>query len=292
MKKIIILLLLFSGLILQAQKTVKLRLKPYRIAVLSDSLSESSGLNFVGGRLFTFNDSGNTSELFQIDPTTGHILRILQTGLRNTDWEALTNDGNSFYIGDFGNNGGSRKDLRIFKIPFSGENILKDSVKSIRFHYSDQDDFSFRNLNNDFDAEAMIFLKDKIHIFSKAWKSGNIGHYILSPNQEGEQTAEKIETYPAKFVVTDAAFHDGKVYLVGYNKRLQVYLLVFGIGEGDTIFGSIPKKYHLGNTLSLGQIEGIAVNREGIYFSGERFHTPLGSAPQCLYFVPEALLAD
>ncbi len=291
MKKLMVLLLLFSGLLFQAQKAVKFRLKPYRIAVLSDSLSESSGLNFFGEHLFTFNDSGNTSELFQIDPRNGRILRVLQTGLHNTDWEALTNDGQNFYIGDFGNNGGARKDLKIYKIPFSGENIEKDSAKSIRFHYPDQEDFTFRNINNDFDAEAMVFLNGKIHIFSKAWKSGIIAHYILDPGIEGEQTAEKTETFHTNFVVTDASFYNGKLYLVGYNKKMQVYLMIFREGVKNEFFGSQPQKYHLGNTLSLGQIEGISVDDSGIYFSGERFHTPLGSAPQCLYFVPEARLA-
>jgi hypothetical protein len=44
-------------------------------------------------------------------------LKTLKVNAKNTDWEALTNDGNNFYIGDFGNNDGSRRDLTIYKVP-------------------------------------------------------------------------------------------------------------------------------------------------------------------------------
>ena len=287
MKKITLLFLLFYGLGLQAQEARQFRLKKYKVAILSDSLSESSGLNFFGNQLFTFNDSGNTSELFQINPKTGKILKTLPTGLQNTDWEALANDGKVFYIGDFGNNGGARRDLRIYKIPFVNGTLQQDSVKTIRFQYPDQNDFTYRNITNDFDAESMVYLHGKLHVFSKAWKSNTIGHYILNPNQESEQIAEKTETFHTNFVVTDASFFDGTLYLVGYNKKMQVFLLLFREGNTNEFFRSAPLKYYLGSTLSLGQIEGISVDEKGVYFSGERFRTPLGNAPQRLYFVPK-----
>ncbi len=42
---------------------------------------------------YTFNDSGNNPELFEISKTSGEILKTLQVNAKNTDWEALTNDG-------------------------------------------------------------------------------------------------------------------------------------------------------------------------------------------------------
>jgi hypothetical protein len=129
------LLLTFTFLFFQiflAQRTETFKIKKYSVAVLDDSLRESSGLNFFNGKLYTFNDSGNTSELFQIDPQSGKIQKKLQTKLRNEDWESLTNDGEKFYIGDFGNNLGTRKDLKIYKIPFHNSLNL-DSTKVISF---------------------------------------------------------------------------------------------------------------------------------------------------------------
>jgi hypothetical protein len=39
--------------------------------------------------------------------------------------------------------------------------------------------------------------------------------------------------------------------------------------------------------LSIGQIEGIAVDETGIYISGEKFKSPLGSTKPSLYFIPK-----
>ena len=47
-----------------------------------------------------------------------------------------------------------------------------------------------------------------------------------------------------------------------------------------------PRKYYLGSSLVIGQIEGIAVDESGIYISGEEFRTALGTAKQTFYFVP------
>ena len=127
MGKIKLLLLIISSLIFQnfvCQQTKTFKIKKFEIAILSDTLKENSGLNFFQNQLFTFNDGGNSSELFQINSQTGKIQHTFKTNLQNTDWEAITNDGNNFYIGDFGNNAGTRKDLKIYKIPF-------DSVISV-----------------------------------------------------------------------------------------------------------------------------------------------------------------
>ena len=43
----------------------------------------------------------------------------------------------------------------------------------------------------------------------------------------------------------------------------------------------------MGNAISIGQIEGISVDEEGIYISGEEFKTSLGKVKQPLYFVPK-----
>lgn len=268
-----------------AQKTENFKIKQYTVATLPDSLKESSGLNFFNGKLYTFNDSGNSGELFQIDPKSANIQKKLDTRIRNIDWEALTNDGDNFYIGDFGNNGGSRKDLKIYKIPFS-DSLKMNSLQNITFNYPAQTDFSFNNLNTDFDAEAMIFLNGKIHLFTKEWKSKATTHYTIDPGNFELQGAKKIETEDLGFVVTDASYFNEKLYLVGYTKGTKVYLQIFERSDSDLFFSQLSKKYYLGSALSLSQIEGIAVNEDGIYISGENFTTPLGTKKGKFYFIP------
>ncbi|KAF5270275.1 hypothetical protein FQR65_LT17854 [Abscondita terminalis] len=97
-----------------AQEVRTLKLKPFEKAVLSDTLKESSGLTILKGKLLSFNDSGNPAEIYELNPDKGSIDRTYKTNAVNTDWEAITNDGENLYIGDFGNNLGNRKESQLF----------------------------------------------------------------------------------------------------------------------------------------------------------------------------------
>lgn len=285
MKKIFILLFACFLSFGSAQQTKTLHLKKYRTAILPDSLRETSGLSFFKDQLYTFNDSGNTSELFQIDKSSGKILRTLKTNLQNKDWEALANDGRNFYVGDLGNNAGTRKDLIIYKIPFTNGDLKKDSITAYPFYYPEQSDYTFRNINNDYDAESLIYLNNQLHIFTKEWASKNVTHYVIDLDITQPQAAKKLESFPLGYVATDAYYYDNKLYLIGYTKTAKVYLSVFQEQKAGMFFSSTPQKYYLGSSFKIGQIEGIAVNDYGIYVSGERFNNPLGSTKPYLYFI-------
>lgn len=287
MKRIFYILLILSGFQISAQKTQSLNLKKYKIAVLSDSLRESSGLTNINGRLFSFNDSGNTSEIFEIEPGSSNIEKTFQTGLKNIDWEAITNDGENFYIGEFGNNLGTRKDLKVYQIPFRNDSLMVNSIKTIPFFYPEQTDFTPKNINNNFDAEAMIFLYGNIHLFTKEWITNTVSHYVIDKNLTENQPAQKLESYDTGFVVTDASVFKDKLYVVGYTKNASVYLMVFEKDEmGNLFFNKPPKKYALGRAYNIGQIEGITTTEKGIYISGERFSIKFKKVPQSLYFIP------
>jgi len=285
-----------------SQQADFLKIRKYRVNYLDTKIQETSGLNILNGKLYTFNDSGNTSDLFEIDKSNGELIRILNTDLKNTDWEALTNDGENFYVGDFGNNTGARKDLTIYKIPYdnldeANKNKIPSSEKaldgtSITFFYPEQTDFTSKNLKTDFDAEAMIYLNGKIHFFTKEWASKSTTHYVIDPLISEKQPAQKIESFKTNFVVTDAAYFDKKLYVVGYTKKTEVFLNIFKETEPGIFFQENPEHYYLGTALSIGQIEGIAVDESGIYISGEKFHSPLGGAKQSLYFIPKDKLKD
>ena len=279
-------LLLFFALLLFAdgfaQQADFLKIGRYRVAYLSDSLKENSGLSFRNGKLYTINDGGNSSEIFEIEKSSGNVLKTIKTGLTNIDWEAIASDSLYFYTGDFGNNAGTRKDLKIYKIPYDNNSAAQE----IPFFYPEQQDFSRKVINNDFDAEAMIVLNGKIHVFTKEWASKSTTHYVVNPELADNQAAEKTESFRIGFVVTDAAYFDGKLFLIGYTKNTEVFLSVFDETEPGVFFKEQPRKYYLGSSLVIGQIEGIAVDESGIYISGEEFRTPLGTAKQALYFIP------
>lgn len=302
MKKLLLIVALFVGQSAFSQRTDFLKIKKYRINYLDDKIQETSGLNILNGKLYTFNDSGNPAELFELDKKSGEIIRTLKTNLINTDWEALANDGENFYIGDFGNNTGTRKDLTIYKVPYERldeSNAIKipaseralDGTK-ILFYYPEQTEFIAKNTKNDFDAEAMIYLNGKLHLFTKEWASKATSHYIVDPELSELQKAEKIETYKTGFVVTDASYFDKKLYLIGYTKKTEVFLDIFTETEPGIFFKEKPKHYYLGTALSLAQIEGISADETGIYISGEKFRSPLGTTKPSFYFIPKEQLKD
>lgn len=289
MKKFLFLFSILISLSFSAQQDYEwFKINKYRIAVLSDSLNENSGLVFFNNRLFTINDGGNTADIFEIHKTTGKIKNVFKTNLRNRDWEAISSDSLNLFLGDFGNNAGSRKDLMIYRIPF--DSVLSvpdfDNSQQIPFYYPDQKDFTSKNLNNNYDAEAMISLNDKIHIFTKEWSSKSTTHYIVDPTISENQPAQKIETYRTGYVVTDASYFDRKLYLIGYTKKAEVFLTIFTESEPGIFFTNRPKKYFLGSSLSLGQIEGIAVDATGVYISGEEFILPIIKVKPYLYSIP------
>lgn len=286
-KQIIFLLAFLFTLQVSAQKKQSLNLRKYKIAVLSDSLRESSGLTNIDGRLYSFNDSGNTSEIFEIKPGSPFIEKTFQTGLKNIDWEAITNDGENFYIGEFGNNLGTRKDLKVYQVPFKNDSLITDSIKIISFYYPEQIDFTAKNINNNFDAEAMIFLDGHIHLFTKEWVTNSVSHYLVDKNLTENQPARKLESFETGFVVTDASFYDNKLYVVGYTKKASVFLMTFEKDDNGNLFFNKPlKKYALGRAFNIGQIEGITATEKGIYISGERFNIKIKKVPQSLYFIP------
>ena len=263
-----------------SQKTEKLPLRKYKIAVLSDSLRETSGLTFFKDRLYTINDGGNPNIIYEIDKNSGKILKKIQTNFPNKDWEAITNDGENLYIGDFGNNAGNRRDLTIYSIDNQQE------INVIKFSYQNQKDFSVNYLNHDFDAEAMVFINNKIHLFTKEWSAKKVSHYIINPKSSENQSVTKSESFNTGFVVTDAAYYENKLYVIGYTKKAKTYLMIFEQNDEGLFFSNPTKKYRLGSALTVGQIEGIAVNADGIYISNEGFSKFIFRAKPNLYFVP------
>lgn len=275
-----------------SQQSEPLKIRKFRIAYLDEKIKETSGLSLLNGKLYTFNDSGNPPEIFELDKTTGTIISTIQINTENKDWEALTNDGSSFYIGDFGNNGGTRRDLEIYKVPSENESFKNDSITLIPFEYPEQKEFTPKYSSTDFDAEAMIYLNGKIHLFTKEWSAKSTTHYTIDPKVPGKQQALKTETFKTNFLVTDASYYNKKLYLIGYTKKTEVFLNIFRETEPGVFFNEDPERYYLGSSLSIGQIEGIAVDETGIYISGEKFHSPFRTAKQSLYFIPTDKLKD
>lgn len=178
-----------------------------------------------------------------------------------------------------GNNAGNRRDLAIYKI---GEN----AVQKIGFSYASQTDFSKKLHQTDYDSEAVIFHKGKLHLFSKEWKSNKVSRYEINIENIGNQQIEALESFPIKFLATDASYFNQKLYIVGYNKKAKAFLMIFEEDEQGNFFSGKYKKYRLGSVVKYGQIEGVAVNENGIYISSETFNKAVFNTKASLYFIP------
>ena len=132
----------------------------------------------------------------------------------------------------------------------------------------------------------MVFFNGNLHLFTKEWFSKEVSHYVLNPKSSENQVITKIESFKTGFVVTDAAYYDSELYVIGYTKKAKTYLMIFKQNNDGLFFFNPIKKYRLGSALTVGQIEGIAVDEQGIYISGEEFNLPIIKVKPYLYFIP------
>jgi hypothetical protein len=244
---------------------------------LPKMLSETSGLIYFSGGLWTHNDSGGRPEIYKIDTVTGQIEQTITVeNAINIDWEDISQDKSYIYIGDFGNNAGNRHDLTIYRIAkkeipdFGNASVMP---KLIDFSYSDQTDFSFAFNRNNYDCEAMLSAGDSLYLFSKRWLDHKSMMYVL-PKTPGIWIAQKRDSLDAHGLITGADIcKDFKeVALIGYNKSTPMVWLLYDFRGLQFLKGSKQRvKFH-GQTGA--QTESIAYSHgRNLFISSER--TPI-----------------
>jgi hypothetical protein len=247
---------------------------PTLVHEFDSALNETSGLLMVDGGLWTILDSGNPHAIFRIDPASGGVTRTLTiTNATNTDWEDIAADDAWVYVGDFGNNSGSRTDLRVYRVPRTAlldEGITEVIADTIRFAYADQTDFTPANNANNWDCEAFIARDDSLFLFSKNWLTSDCYLYALSATP-GDHFAERRDTLLSSGLVTGASIDptSGDIALIGYTNgtytpfawRLSdyaVHAFFDGVATRHAVIG-LPM-----------QAEGIAwTGMDTVYFSHE-----------------------
>lgn len=278
MKGVIVFLLFFTGF---SQAQVNLN----SLGNLPQEVEETSGLLFFDGRVITHNDSGNEATLFEIDTVNLSISRTVRiTNVPNTDWEALAQDDEYIYIGDFGNNVGIRQDLAIYRI-LKTDYISSETVTATitNFAYEDQTEF-IDNGNSDWDAEAFFVLEEQFVIFTKQWQSlGSVAYMV--PNAEGTFTAQRLDEINNIGLLTDASYNPSTNTLVvlGYSTFLSPFIAI--ITEMDR---ARPFNGFAAVDLGLGfvQAEGITFVSDYSYLFSSEFYsrqTPSITSPSRLF---------
>ncbi len=203
------------------------------IGFLPSELQESSGLIYINNSLFSHNDSGGNSTIYELNQNSMFVERsIFVENASNIDWEDLAADESYLYIGDFGNNNGNRDNLRILRIQID-EILNNDTVLAeiIEFSYEDQGNFESQPLNTNFDCEAMIALNDSLILFTKNWLDLNTNIYTL-PKDLGSWVAKRKGTLNVSTLISGADYNPNtnELTLIGYQ-----------FGQASLIKGSVSE---------------------------------------------------
>lgn len=247
---------------------------------LSDSLVETSGLIYYNNWFWTLNDSGNEPAIYAFDSLKGTIIhRTFIKNKTNIDWEEMTQDSNYIYIGEFGNNDGSRKDLKVYRIQKAqltfSQNSDSINADEIQFNLADQTSFVSANQNHNYDMEAMCIWRDSLHLFSKNWVDGKTRHYVM-PSVPGNYSLVPRETMNIGGLVTSACSNSkgDKIILGGYNTSIGAcFIWLLYDFQAGYFFSGNKRKIDLGNALTFGQFEASAFRGQQLYLSNEKNFT-------------------
>ena len=250
------------------------------VANLVDTLSENSGLVWAAGKLYTFNDSGSGTKVYEV-MANGTIIRTIHiANCTNVDWEAMTSDSTYFYLGDFGNNNGNRTDLCIYRLLKSEVcNNTIDTVvaEKMNFSWSDQLDFTSAFNANDFDCEAFYATEDSLFLFSKNWVDLKTKCYALPNYWTDTLNATLSSQFDVDGLITDACKDtiNDRIYLLGYKNNGSNFYTSFiwclWDHASNFIFSGNKRRIEIGNVLTVSQTEGIALSDNGTaYVSAEK----------------------
>ncbi len=200
------------------------------IGQLPRELNENSGMVWLHQHLWMVNDSGNTNHIFKLDQKGNIKARIEVKNAQNIDWEDVATDTkNNIYIGDFGNNDNNREDLKIYTIDINKINKSSVTASTIAFTLADQDDFSPKKKNRNFDIEAFVYFKKGFYLFTKNRSSkfdGVSKVYRLELNQP-QQVAKLVAEINLcdnlqTCQVTGAAIFKNKIVLLMHDKIYEL----------------------------------------------------------------------
>ncbi len=235
-------------------------------------LKEVSGLEVSDSIFWMVNDSGNAPFLYGLN-NKGAIIKALKINAKNRDWEDLTTDpeGN-IYIGNFGNNSNSSKQLSILKIlkkDLNSKSAITPEV--IAFKYPNQKRFPPKKNKRHFDCEAFFFYKDSLYLFTKSRspKERSKTNLYSLPAKAGQYDAQHLDTFntcnKSGCWVTSADINKAgnKIALLAENN-----LFVFTDFEGSNFFKGAVNRYDFDYK---SQKESVCFKNDSILYIADEF---------------------
>ncbi|WP_192821732.1 hypothetical protein [Rufibacter sp. LB8] len=231
---------------------------------LPSLVEESSGLELADqpNTYWTHNDAGNEAVLYKINEK-GKLLSQLQVnGTENKDWEDLAQDTKGFlYIGDMGDNGNRRKDLRIYKMSMKNGN----RVQVLNFTYADKPKGKIEKEARNFDCEAFFWHANHLYLISKDRGQSKTAKLYSLPDTPGTHVAKLLakKDFPGQVTSADLSPDGRNLAVLTFGK---VYL--YPVAAGSTqFFSKAPKVLELPRS---GQVEAVVFkNNKTLIISNE-----------------------
>lgn len=224
--------------------------------------------------IYTIEDSGNENRIYALDLNGAIKQSILIADLKNNDWEDLTTDtkGN-LYIGDFGNNNNTRKNLAIYQVASSAlDSTTANSSYKVSFYYPEQTDFPPKKKEYFYDCESFFEYNNNFYLFTKNRSKRFDGTTLMYkvPNVPGNHKAvlmgkfKTCGTYSTCAITSAALSPDAKkMVLLSHNK-----IWLFEEFTGDAFFDG---KVSALNLADYTQKEGLCFKDNAtIYISDEK----------------------
>ncbi len=233
-------------------------LEPISKITLPAGLRETSGLYCLNDSFLTINDSGNLPLIHTFDKQ-GQISHSLRVRHPNSDWEAITLDGDTLLVADIGNNRGKRTDLALIPVNRSSAKTLP----AIPLGYKENNVGQNLPYAHDFDAEAMTVADDMVFLFSKSWAShiANVYRFSLGDDVSALSPYATVEGLPGVITGADWDTQRQQFVVVGY--------LSDPFGNFDAFIARLSDDFtplDIWPIADFKQVEGICVCSQGDYW--------------------------
>ncbi len=286
--KFLFLLLMFSLMVACVQKPAKKDLD-FKV-VLEDPLTEISGIKADGNDIWAITDKPH-AVAYKINKQGAILQTVLVKNIEAVDVEAVTADSNFVYIGDVGDNDGTRQERQIIKFSKAGAGTGKSpevNGELITFQFENEQ-LSDNKKENNYDCESLLSMGDSLYLFTKRRGDHQCELFVL-PKTAGHYTARSLGMFDTHGLITDASINpqQNEVTLCGYNKGHQFpFFIILKNFTGNHFFSGQQQRIELANKPWDWQIEGVTYTADNkIYFSCEE--TP--EVPSTLYGIKKANL--
>lgn len=264
--------LLVAGCVSPGGAAAQHELNVEQQALLSDVVSETSGLAWHQGQLWTHNDSGDEALIYRLSPETGQVEQILQLqDAVNFDWEEMAASDSELFVFDCGNNLGRRTWMQVYAIDRSllASAPAKVPARLIEFRFTDTEPGQGAYAHDN-DCEAAAFVNGRLWVFSKNWNNQQTRLYRLNPEGALRQSVRSEISLPVNGLITSADYDSatGMLALLGYTRgrfSSRAFLWLVPVRRNMPVW-SDARHYAL---LPAGQWEAVAWHKGELWLTRE-----------------------